>query len=187
MNAKHLVEGTLRSRVLSHIRAVVYETEELYGLARTHWCIGISSSLIDPDMALRLYTSARMLFLTFERCLAHVVEARSRLHDFFAWIRGTASQIRARGTAADSIQRQNARDRRVPNGVLQRVADFLSMPMMSACKNNDKGGVPCDQRNLTECIIGVPISVRSRLFHGLALFVAEIDAHGTSFFASSSL
>ena len=81
------VEGILRSNVLSHLRAVVYETEELYGLARAQ---GNSEkvSFIDPEMTLRLYTASRLLFLTFQRCIAQIVEARSRLHDFLAWMRG---------------------------------------------------------------------------------------------------
>eukprot|EP00985_Skeletonema_marinoi_P028639 scaffold25541_cov71-Skeletonema_marinoi.AAC.1 len=58
-------------------------------------------------------------------------------------LRGTASQVRARGTATDSIQRQNARNRRVPDGVIRRVSNFLSTPMISAdffsdCVSTDK-------------------------------------------------
>ncbi len=103
-----------------------------------------------------------ILFLAFERCLAHVVEARGRLHDLLAWIRGTASQVRARGTAMDSIQRQNARNRRVPDGVIRRVSNFLSSPMISALKESD--GVVFEHRHLAECVIGVPLSVSSRWF-----------------------
>jgi hypothetical protein len=148
------VEGILRSNVLSHLRAVVYETEELYGLARAQ---GNSEkvSFIDPEMTLRLYTASRLLFLTFQRCIAQIVEARSRLHDFLAWMRGSASQIRARGTAMDSVQRKNASDRRVPNGVILRVTDFLSMPIKSTLTD---GTNKLKHRNLTECIIGLPIS-----------------------------
>jgi hypothetical protein len=151
------MEAKLRSKVLSPIRVLVYETGELYGIARSRDCDKHSSTLIDPEIALRLDTSAKILFLSFERCLLYVVEARGRLHDFLAWIRGTASQIRARGTAMDSIQRQNARNRRVPDGVIRRVSNFLSMPMMSAVK--DSSELVFADRHLTECVIGVPLSV----------------------------
>mmetsp|Transcript_9209 Transcript_9209/g.17790 ORF Transcript_9209/g.17790 Transcript_9209/m.17790 type:complete len:1083 (+) Transcript_9209:64-3312(+) len=150
------VEGNLRNNVLTPVRALVYETEELYGMAKARGCKANETPLLDPQCALRLYTSARILYLTLERCLAAVVEARSRVNDFLAWIRGTASQVRARGTASDSVQRQNARDRRVPNGVLQRVSDFLSLPMMHTCREaGDKTKIA---RKLTECIIGAPVS-----------------------------
>lgn len=153
------LEGNLRNTVLTQVRAIVYETEELYGMAKARGYKANETPLLDPECALRLYTSARILYLTLERCLAAIVEARSRVHDFLAWIRGTASQVRARGTASDSVQRQNARDRRVPNGVLQRVSDFLSLPMMRTCR---EAGVKTKiARKLTECVIGAPVSVSS--------------------------
>ena len=155
------MEAKLRSNILAPIRALVYETCELYGIARSRDCDASGSILIDPDEALRLYSSARILFLAIERCLAHVVEARGRLHDLLAWIRGTASQVRARGTATDSIQRQNARNRRVPDGVIRRVSNFLSTSMISALK--DSNDVVFEQRHLAECVIGVPLSVSSHM------------------------
>jgi hypothetical protein len=57
----------------------------------------------------------------------------------------------------DSIQRQNARNRRVPGGVIRRVSNFLSSAMMSAV--NDSPEHVFEQRHLTECVIGVPLSV----------------------------
>lgn len=153
------MEGSLRSHVLSSIRAVVYEAEELYGLAKAQQISGTSrgstASLIDANTALCLYNASRILFLTFDKCLGYVVEARTRLHDLLSWIRSTASQVRAWGTATDSIQRKNARSRRVSNGVVQRVAAFLSNPMLFAL--ND--GSDKSYQTLTECVLGVPLSV----------------------------
>jgi hypothetical protein len=105
------IESKLRTTVQSEIRALVYETDELYGIIKTHEVTAADSILVEVDVALKLYTTSRILFLTFERFMAHVVDARSRVNDFLAWIRGTATEIRARGTAADSILRQLARDR----------------------------------------------------------------------------
>lgn len=155
------MEGSLRSHVLSSIRAVVYEAEELYGLAKAQQTSGSSgsssatASLIDANTALCLYNASRILFLTFDQCLGYVVEARTRLHDLLSWIRSTASQVRAWGTATDSIQRKNARSRRVSNGVVQRVAAFLSNPMLFALN----GGSDKSYQTLTECVLGVPLSV----------------------------
>ena len=69
------MEGVLRSQVLSSIRVVVYDSDELYGMARSRKGHGVD--LIDAETALLLYTSSRMLFLTFGKCLGYVVEARS--------------------------------------------------------------------------------------------------------------
>ena len=92
------------------------------------------------------------------------------MHDLLAWIRGTASQVRAMGTATYSIQRQNARNRRVPDGVVRRVSNFLSAPMMSAVKDSD--GLVFEHRHLAECVIGVPLSVS--LLCCLILFVCFV-------------
>ena len=184
------MESNLRSNVLSSIRAVVYEAEELYGLAtrsssggggsaeQTAMPNGCNHNLIDADMALRLYASSRVLYLTFDQCLGYVVEARTRLHDLLAWIRGTASQVRAWGTAVDSIQRQNARARRISNGVVQRVSSFLSKPMVFALDNKDGGsGIDgcVDHRILTECVIGMPLSVSEKfLFVSLNWIILQL-------------
>ena len=103
--------------------------------------------------------------------MAHVVEARSRLNDFLAWMRGTATEIRARGTAADSILRQHARDRRCPHGVVCRVTDFLSAPMISPRRDglDDDDGDIFAHRKLTECIVGIPLSVSKAWICDLSL------------------
>lgn len=105
------IESKLRASVQSEIRALVYEAEELYGMIKAQQVTAADSILVEADTALRLYTCSRILYLTCERFMARVVEARARTNDFLAWIRGTATEIRARGTAADSILRQHARDR----------------------------------------------------------------------------
>jgi hypothetical protein len=159
-------EVILRSHVLGSIRAIVYEAEELYGIAASVPSGG-DDRLVDVKTALFLYRASRVLYLTFDQCLHQVVEARIRLHDLLAWLRGTAARIRAWGTAPDSIQRRNAKALRVSNGVVQRVAAFLSSPMMFASRDCDGS-----RRILTECIIGVPLSVC--LFHVQAIgFLAK--------------
>jgi hypothetical protein len=104
------IESKLRAGVHREIRALVYDVEELYGVIKASE-VTASCTLVNGEMALRLYNSSRILFLTCERFLAYIVEARSRINDFLAWMRGTVSEVRARGTAADSIQRQHARER----------------------------------------------------------------------------
>eukprot|EP00956_Cyclotella_meneghiniana_P011698 scaffold16470_cov61-Cyclotella_meneghiniana.AAC.9 len=155
------MEGNLRSVVQSQIRAIAYEVDELYGRIQTHYLTVTECNLVEADVGLRLYKASRLLYLTFERFMAHVVEARSRLNDFLAWMRGTATEIRARGTAADSILRQHARDRRCPHGVVCRVTDFLSAPMISPRwdgLDDDDHGDSIANRKLTECIVGIPLS-----------------------------
>ncbi|KAL7446058.1 hypothetical protein ACHAXH_009670, partial [Discostella pseudostelligera] len=180
-------EVLLRSRALHSIRAVVYEAEELCGIACAWEKQEIHSSsgeLVDVDMALNLYNASRQLYLSFNQCLGYIVEARTRVRDLLAWIRGTAARVRAWGTAPDSIQRKNAKALRVSNGVLQRVAAFLSSPMMFALKD---GTNKLEHRSLTECIIGVPLSdfLVQRKLHQTSMAFDRTDkriesVHGTN-------
>ena len=148
-------EVILRTRVLASIRAIVYEAQELYGVAYSR----VSSMedvdcFIDIKTALCLYKASQSLFLTFNQCLQNVIEARSRIHDLLSWLRGTAAQVRAWGTASDSVQRRNAKALRVSDIMIRRVATFLSSPLTFEAKGCDGS-----RRILTECIIGVPLSV----------------------------
>jgi len=148
-------EVILRARVLASIRAIVYEAQELYGVAYSR----VSSMedvdcFIDIKTALCLYKASQSLFLTFNQCLQNVIEARSRIHDLLTWLRGTAAQVRAWGTASDSVQRRNAKALRVSDIMVRRVATFLSSPLTFEAKGCDGS-----RRILTECIIGVPLSV----------------------------
>ena len=86
-------EVILRSRVVGSIRAIVYEAEELYGIAASAALRG-DHRLVDVKTALCLYRASRGLYLTFNQCLHHIVEARIRLHDLLAWLRGTAAHVR---------------------------------------------------------------------------------------------
>ena len=45
----------------------------------------------------------------------------------------------------------------VPDGVIRRVSNFLSTPMISAVKDSDD--IAFEYRHLAECVIGVPLSV----------------------------
>lgn len=93
--------------------------------------------------------------------------------DFFlfcALIRNFVVLGRARGTAPDSVQRRNARALRVSNGVVQRVAAFLSSPMMFASKGCDGS-----RRILTECIIGMPMSVSLFYVQTMGVFCIFVE------------
>ncbi|KAL7550864.1 hypothetical protein ACHAWF_014067, partial [Thalassiosira exigua] len=164
-------EGTLRGRALAAFRALAYCTGELYGSAAAAGAGteegegGVDGRLVDPAIALRLHAAARRAYLDCDAAVARVALARSRIRDLLVWIRGTAAQVRARGTAPDGVQRRNARARRASDGTVRRVASFLA-----GDEDEDMGGWGAEgpggwggggenqDRGLTECIIGAPIS-----------------------------
>jgi hypothetical protein len=162
------VESLFRKKILAPCRSFLFDVEELHGLGkamnreRKYECGGSPSgtqtddqfldslpALMDDDTCERLCEAAKIFYLVAEQCAFQIVEMRYRLECLTKWIRATASQVKARGTAADSVQRENARKRRVPDQIVQKVATFLSTPLISAsCELGQK-------RGLTESVLGI--------------------------------
>jgi hypothetical protein len=163
------VEGMLRKNVLGPVRSLVFDVGELYGLVKAMNAekeyasndsgeeeeIGFADglpALMDCDTCMRLSETSNILFTISEQCIVQTVEVRHRLECITKWIRATASQVKARGTAADSVQRENARKRRVPELVLRKVSDFLSTPLKTAPEDLER------KRGSTESILGILLS-----------------------------
>uniref|UniRef100_A0A7S1ZX20 Anaphase-promoting complex subunit 4 n=1 Tax=Trieres chinensis TaxID=1514140 RepID=A0A7S1ZX20_TRICV len=89
-----------------------------------------------------------------ERCLSDLVDARFRLRDLLGWMRAMASRVKARGTAVDSVMRENAKKRRASDAVVRRVAEMLS----SMSRGADGGkALSFGDASLSECVLGVPM------------------------------
>lgn len=116
------IESTVRKQLLAPATALVYEIDRLYGLA------AFRSDLLPTTTTLQLLHSAQQLLLSVDTALTALVEARGRLRDFCAWLRCTGAQIKARGTAANSVQRENAKKRRVPATVVNLMLAYLQQP-----------------------------------------------------------
>jgi len=178
------VESLIRKKILGPVRALLYDVGELNGLVKMMNIDNIDHDyndndgidndydsvdntrneniiLMDEHTSLRLYEASEVLFFVAEQCVSQMVEIRFRLTSIMKWIRGTASQVKARGTAADSVQRDNAKKRRVPEHTLKTVADFLSTTLKSE-KGSDGGGDDEDdtliKRGSSECIMGILFS-----------------------------
>lgn len=134
------VETTARSYLLGPARALAFHAGELLGLAR------YSSSLLSPDAAQITHDSCAILLTTVEYTLAQIVEARFRLRDFVAWLRSTGSEVKARGTAPHSAQRENAKKRRVPQATVQRVLKYLQSGAYQSTST-------------AETLLGIPLTV----------------------------
>ena len=137
------VETTARSFLLGPARALAFSAGELLGLARYH----ASSSLLSEQAAQRTHDCCAVLLTTVEYTLTQLVEARFRLRDFVAWLRSTGSEVKARGTAPNSAQRDNARKRRVPQATTERILKYLQDETHSST-------------SITETLLGIPMTVR---------------------------
>ncbi len=167
------VEGIIRKKILSGVRALMYDVGELHGLVKVMniECTGYNKyddededhnhaigedgdlPLMNGHTSLRLYEASEVLYFVAQQCVSQLVEIRIRLNAIMKWIRGTASQVKARGTAMDSVQRENARKRRVPATIVRKIADFLSTTLKS--DGDDIDGV---KRGSSECILGILFS-----------------------------
>ena len=165
------VEGIVRKKILGPVRALMYDVGELHGLVKVMnvESSGCSYDELDEDKegemtcevplmsehtSLRLYEASEVLIFVTEQCVSQLVEIRFRLNCMMKWIRGTASQVKARGTAIDSVQRENAKKRRVSEQTLHKIADFLSTTLKSEQKQNNT----TKKRGSSECILGILFS-----------------------------
>jgi hypothetical protein len=96
-----------------------------------------------------LIEASHHLWVSVEALLTAIVQCRFRVRDLCGWLRSAGSQIKARGTAAQSVQRENAKKRRVPQAVLERLLTVL-----------DTTTLPDKQTGLTEHLLTMTVSVR---------------------------
>lgn len=160
------VEGLLRKNILGPARSLVYDVGELYGLVKVMNADrayeeddGVEASvdgdlptLMECETCLRLCEASEILYTISEQCVSQTVELRHRLDCMTKWIRATASQVKARGTAMDSVQRENARKRRIPEQILGKVSEFLSTPLKSSPGDLER------KRGSTEGVLGILLS-----------------------------
>jgi hypothetical protein len=134
------VETAIRRQIIAPARALVYAVQELAGnkdcqalQEMCDWCL-ISSQYL----------------------LTQIVDSRHRIQEFVSWLRSAGSQTKARGTAEGSVQRENAKSRRVSQVLLQRLLSYLE-------RGNSTGDVSTGGMPLTERLLGMNITVSMSL------------------------
>ena len=80
------------------------------------------------DAAHRLHRTAEQLLGQAERLVAEAIDARFAIRDWVRWLRAAGSAAKARGTPANSPLHQNALQRRVPDGLVNRLLERLRRP-----------------------------------------------------------
>jgi hypothetical protein len=112
--------------------------------------------MMDSKVSMQLNELSKALLVSTELCVSHMVEIRFRLNNLMKWIRGTASQVKAKGTSSDSVQKENARKRRVPDRILQKIISMLSNELKTekSIHNNESRA----KRGSTECVLGILFS-----------------------------
>jgi Anaphase-promoting complex, cyclosome, subunit 4 len=115
------VEGQARKGLLSPTQALCYQVQELAGYVRFH-----DTTRQNEEALQDLLTATHQLWISVHSLLLSMVQGRLHVRDFCAWLRSAGSQIKARGTALNSVQRENAKKRRVPQAVLERLLGTMN-------------------------------------------------------------
>jgi len=165
----------LYKRLIPKGQLLVAQTSELLALARTvdDSCLhdpaiaptGTSRSngvLLRTDPARELYGCASGLLFGLESGFERLVETRFVLRDAIAWLRAAGAQIRAHGTDPSSTQQENAKKKRVPQSLVNRVAAQLRRSSIGNSAGGSGGvaaaaipNVPSNIRSRTEGILGL--------------------------------
>ncbi|VEU37481.1 unnamed protein product [Pseudo-nitzschia multistriata] len=73
------------------------------------------------QMVHELVEAIEKLWIGVENVMTSIVAGRMLVRDFCGWLRHAGSQVKARGTAPNSVQRENAKKRRISQAVLERL------------------------------------------------------------------
>lgn len=141
------VETAAVSSLLRPIQALGWQVQELAGLVRffdTAFNVNVDSAsaynpcnaddnmngLLDSSSknisVNELIEASQQLWISAEKLITSIVSGRILIRDFCGWLRHAGSQVKARGTAPNSVQRENARKRRVSQEILERLVTVMN-------------------------------------------------------------
>ena len=129
------VESTAIRSLLRPTQALGWQIQELSGLVQFFYNITdedderITSGDGDSNkiyLVQELTDATEELWISVENVMTSIVAGRMLVRDFCSWLRHAGSQVKARGTAPNSVQRENAKRRRITQAVLERLVAILN-------------------------------------------------------------
>jgi hypothetical protein len=128
------VESTAIRCLLRPTQALGWQIQELGGLV--HFFNNLSDEDEEYDaetmnsdksyLVYQLTEATEGLWISVENVMTAIVSGRMLVRDFCGWLRHAGSQVKARGTAPNSVQRENAKKRRITQAVLERLVTVLN-------------------------------------------------------------
>ncbi len=86
---------------------------------------------------IELTRAFEITLLIVQEVLTQFVQLRTVIPQIWTWMKGTVSQVKARGTAPDSIQRKLAKERRIPTTLLHSLLKRFSSTTTTNSIEND--------------------------------------------------
>ena len=118
------------------------------------------------QMVQELTDATEELWISVENVITSIVAGRMLVRDFIGWLRHAGSQVKARGTAPNSVQRENAKKRRITQAVLERLVAVLN----KSGKERASDGI-----GLSETLLNLKVTVRAPKFRSLCgIFLNQI-------------
>jgi hypothetical protein len=151
------VESTAVESLLRPTQGLLWEVQELAGLVRHFDHQDISSSSANTQLVHELEDACEQLWCSVENVMTHIVSSRLLVRDFCAWLRHAGSQVKAKGTAMNSVLKENAKKRRVDQAVLERLVAVLNNKDLSM--HSSKGISRHHQVGLSESLLNLKVVV----------------------------
>jgi len=132
------VESTAIRSLLRPTQALGWQIQELGGLVQFFDNSSCDNSEDDKEtkfddaryckgqLIKELAEGSEKLWVSVENVMTSIVSGRMLVRDFCGWLRHAGSQVKARGTAPNSVQRENAKKRRISQAVLERLVTVLN-------------------------------------------------------------
>eukprot|EP00536_Pseudo-nitzschia_multiseries_P008418 jgi/Psemu1/257216/estExt_Genewise1Plus.C_2130041 len=161
------VESTAIRSLLRPTQALGWQIQELGGLVQFFDIASCNDSEIDDEsnaddirndkcqLLQELAEGSEKLWVSVENVMTSIVTGRMLVRDFCGWLRHAGSQVKARGTAPNSVQRENAKKRRISQAVLERLVTILNN---SSQKDLSVGNDEKHQIGLSESLLDLQVT-----------------------------
>ena len=144
--------------LVRHFHNISYEDEEYDDESVISKEIGDNKSILVQELT----QATEDLWISIENVITSIVSGRMVVRDFCGWLRHAGSQVKARGTAPNSVQRENAKKRRISQAVLERLVIALNRNGESKlCENT----VNKQQIGISEALLHLDVTVSDFISH----------------------
>ena len=163
------VESTAIGCLLRPTQALGWQIQELGGLVQffdTTYddnadIVGGEETISSKSQLVQeLIEASQQMWISTESVITSIVSGRMLVRDFCGWLRHAGSQVKARGTAPNSVQRENAKKRRVSQAILERLVTVLNKSQKdSLLSSSTMGKDQKTQTGLSETLLNLKVTV----------------------------
>ena len=169
------VESTAIGCLLRPTQALGWQIQELGGLVQffdTTYdddadTVGGEETISSKSQLVQeLIEASQQMWISTENVITSIVSGRMLVRDFCGWLRHAGSQVKARGTAPNSVQRENAKKRRVSQAILERLVTVLNKSQKdSLLSSSTMGKDQKTQTGLSETLLNLKVTVSLPFFY----------------------